>query len=157
MKHFLVLFLLLSVTAVLSQTKRQTADPWTGTFKLDTAKSKISGPAPKEETVTVDAASKDSVKYTIKGTDAQDKAYTVAYEGKPGTASPQTMDGKEVAQVTYQMPSSHEFTSISKGSDGSSGTGKITLSRDGKTITVREHNKDAKGASHEQTMIYVRQ
>jgi hypothetical protein len=67
------------------------------------------------------------------------------------------MDGKEVAQVTYQMPSSHEFTSESKGTDGSSGTGRISLSRDGKTITVREHSKDAKGASHEQTMIYVRQ
>ena len=157
MKHFLVLFLLLSVTAAIRQTKREKADPWTGTFKLDTAKSKISGPAPKEETVTVDAASKDSVKYTIKGTDAQDKPYTVAYEGKPGAASPQTMDGKEVAQVTYQMPSSHEFTSESKGTDGSSGTGRISLSRDGKTITVREHSKDAKGASHEQTMIYVRQ
>src|ERR1051326_8733648 len=111
MKHFLVLFLLLSVTAALRQTKRQAADPWTGTFKLDTAKSKISGPAPKEETVTVDAASKDSVKYTIKGADAQDKSYTVSYDGKVGTASPQTMDGKEVAQITYQMPSPREFTS----------------------------------------------
>jgi hypothetical protein len=157
MKYFLILFLLLGITAAPSQTKRQTADPWIGTFKLDTAKSKISGPAPKEETVTVDAASKDSIKYTIKGTDAQDKSYTVSYDGKTGTASPQTMDGKEVAQITYQMPSSHEFTSEVKGSDGGSGTAKITLSRDGKTITVREHSKDAKGASHEQTMVYVRE
>jgi hypothetical protein len=157
MKHFLVLFLLLSVTAAFSQTKSQRADPWAGTFKLDKAKSKISGPAPKEETVTVDAASKDSVKYTIKGTDAQDKSYTVSYDGKVGTPSSQTMDGKEVAQITYQMPSSHEFTSELKGSDGSSGTARISLSRDGKTITVREHSKDAKGAAHEQTTVYVRQ
>jgi hypothetical protein len=67
------------------------------------------------------------------------------------------MDGKEVAQITYQMPSSHEFTSELKGSDGSSGTARISLSRDGKTITVREHSKDAKGAAHEQTTVYVRQ
>jgi hypothetical protein len=157
MKHFLVLFLLLSVTAAFSQTKSQTADPWAGTFKLDKAKSKMSGPAPKEETVTVDSASKDSLKYTIQGTDTQDKSYTVTYDGKVGTASPQTMDGKDVAQITYQMPSSHEFTSESKGSDGSSGTARITLSRDGKTIIVREHSKDAKGAAHQQTMVYVRQ
>lgn len=154
MKHILVLLLLLSGTFAFSQA----ADPWAGNFKLDTAKSKFTGtPAPKEETVAVDSASKDSVKYTIKGTDHDGKPYTVSYDGKVGTASPETVDGKEIAQITYQMPSAHEFTAQSKGSDGSSGTSTITLSKDGKTITVREHSKDAKGAAHQQTMVYDRQ
>jgi hypothetical protein len=158
MKQFLVLILLLSCTAAYSQTKKQAgADPWAGNFKLDTAKSTFHGPAPKEEAVTVDAATKDSVKYTIKGTDAEGKPYTVTYEGKAGTASPQMSDGKEVAQITYQMPSSHEFTSESRGTDGSSGKAIVTLSRDNKTITVKEHSKDAKGAEHDQTAVYVRQ
>ncbi len=158
MKHVLVLLLLLNGIVAFSQSKKQTsADPWAGTYKLDTAKSKFSGAAPKEETVTVDAASKDSVKYTINGTDPTGKSYTVSYDGKTGTASPQTMDGKDVAQITYQMPSSHEFTSEMKGSDGSSGTATITLSKNNKTITVREHSKDAKGAAHEQTAVYTRQ
>jgi hypothetical protein len=154
----MILLLLLSCTFAFSQAKKQTgADPWAGTYKLDTAKSKFQMPAPKEETVTVDAANKDSVKYTIKGTDAQDKPYTVTYDGKPGTPTAVMVDGKEDAQVTYQMPSSHEFTSTSRGTDGSSGTATITLSKDNKTITVREHSKDAKGAAHEQTLIYLRE
>jgi len=154
MKSLLVLLLLLSGTFAFSQK----ADPWAGNFKLDTAKSKFSGsPAPKEETVAVDSANKDSVKYTITGTDHDGKTYTISYDGKVGTASPATMDGKEIEQITYQMPSSHEFTGQAKGSDGSSGTSTVTLSKDGKTITVREHSKDAKGAVHQQTMVYDRQ
>ena len=158
MRYVLVLLILLNGVIAFSQKKKQTsADPWAGTYKLDTAKSKFAGPAPKEETVTVDAASKDSVKYTINGTDADGKSYTVSFDGKVGTASPATMDGKEVSQMIYQMPSSHQFTSKSKGSDGSSGTGTVTLSKDNKTITVREQTKDPKGAAHEQTMVYTRQ
>jgi hypothetical protein len=157
MKLFLVLILLLSCTAAYSQTKKQTgADPWAGNWKLDTAKSKIQSPAPKEETVTVDTINKDSIKYTIKGTDAEGKAYTVSYDGKVGTASPELVDGKEAGQMTYQMPSSHELTVETRGADGSSGTAKITLSKDNKTVTVQEHRKDAKG-EQDQTMVYVRQ
>ena len=158
MKQGLLLLLLLSCTVAFSQAKKQAgADPWAGNWKLDTAKSKIHGPAPKEETVTVDAVSKDSIKYTIKGTGADGKAYTVSFDGKAGAASPELVDGKENAQLTYQMPSSHELTSESKGNDGSSSTAKITLSKDNKMVTVHEQGKNAKGEQHEQTMVYARQ
>jgi hypothetical protein len=157
-KRFLVLFLLLSCTVAFSQKKKQTgSDPWVGTYKLDVAQSKIGGPPPTEETVTVSSATKDSVKYTIQGKDAQGNSYTINYEGKVGTAAPQMAEGKEIAQITYQMPSSHQFTSQGRGTDGSSSTGTVTLAKDNKTITVQEHNKDAKGAESDQTMVYVRQ
>jgi len=161
MKRFLVLFLLLSCTVALSQKKKQTgtgpASPWAGTYKLDPAQSKINGQPPQEETVAVSSATKDSIKYTISGKDPQGESYTMNYDGKVGTASPQMAEGKEIAQITYQMPSSHQFTSQGRGSDGSSSTGTVTLAKDNKTITVQEHNKDAKGAEHDQTMVYVRQ
>jgi hypothetical protein len=156
-KRFLVLFLLLSCTVALSQKNKQATNHWTGTYKLDPAQSKISGQPPAQETVVVTSASKDSVKYTIQGKDAQGNSYTMNYDGKVGTASPQMAEGKEIAQITYQMPSSHQFTSQGRGSDGSSSTGTITLAKDNKTITVQEHNKDAKGAERDQTMVYVRQ
>ena len=164
MKRFLVLFLLLSCAVALSQKKKETGpgptnpkDPWVGTYKLDAAQSKMSGQAPQEETVAVSSATKDSVKYTIQGKDAQGNSYTMNYEGKVGTAAPQMAEGKEIAQITYQMPSSHQFTSRGRGSDGSSSTGTVTLAKDNKTITVQEHTKDAQGAEHDQTMVYVRQ
>jgi hypothetical protein len=162
MKRFLVLFLLLSCTVAFSQKKKQNADtkvpanPWIGTYKLDPAQSKISGQPPQEETVAVSAATKDSIKYTISGKDPTGESYTMNYDGKVGTASPQMEEGKEIAQITYQMPSSHQFTSQGRGTDGSSSTGTVTLAKDNKTITVQEHNKDAQGAERDQTMVYVR-
>ena len=159
MKRFMVVCLLLCCTVAFAQKKAGTSakDPWIGTYKLDVAQSKISGQAPKEETVAVSAANKSSVKYTISGKDAQGESYTMNFEGKPGTAAPQMAEGKEIAQITYQMPSSHQFTSQGRGADGSTSTGTVTLSPDNKTITVREHSKDSKGAEHDSTMVYVKQ
>ncbi|MFL6389601.1 MAG: hypothetical protein ACJ71U_19145 [Terriglobales bacterium] len=167
MKRLLVLVLLLSCTVAFSQQKKQggtnlansanPADIWVGNYKLDTAQSKMSGQPPKEETVAVSAASKASIKYTIQGKDAQGNSYTMNFEGKVGTPAPQMAEGKKIADITYQMPSSHQFTSQGHGTDGSSSTGTITLSQDNKTITVREHSKDPKGAEQDQTMVYVRQ
>jgi hypothetical protein len=161
MKRFMVLFLLLSCTVALSQKKKPAganlANPWIGNFKLDVAQSKLAGQPPQQEIVAVSAADKNAVKYTIQGKDAQGNSYTLNYDGKPGSASPQMAEGKEIAQITYQMPSSHEFTSQGHGADGSISTGTITLAKDNKTITVREHNKDAKGAELDTTSVYVRQ
>ena len=152
-----ILFLLLSCILALSQAKKSTsADPWAGTYKLDTAKSKFHNPAPKEETATVDAVTKNSVKYTLKGTDAEGKPYTVTYDGKPGTPAPVMVDGKEMATLTYHMPSTHQLTSEEKGSDGSTSTGKINLSQNNKTVTVQIHHKDAKN-EYDETVIYTRQ
>jgi hypothetical protein len=157
-KRFVVLFLLLGCTVAFSQKKKQTStDPWVGTYKLDVAQSKIAGQPPQEETVAVSAANKNSIKYTISGKDAQGESYTMNFDGKPGTAAPQMAEGKKIADITYQMPSSHQFTSQGRGTDGSSSTGTVTLAKDNKTITVQEHNKDAKGAEHDMTMVYVRQ
>jgi hypothetical protein len=160
-KRFMVLFLLLSCTLAFAQKKKQTGtvpkDPWIGNYKLDVAQSKIAGQPPREETVALSAANKGSIKYTISGKDPQGESYTMNYEGKPGTPAPQMAEGKEIAQITYQMPSSHQLTSQGRGADGSTSTGTVTLSPDNKTITVREHSKNPKGAEHDSTMVYVRQ
>jgi hypothetical protein len=157
MKQCLLLFLLVSCTVAYSQNRRQPApDPWAGTWKLDLTKSKLHPPAPKEETVTVDSITTKLIKYTIKGTDAQGKDYTVTYSGKPGAASPEMVDGKEMSKVTYHLPAPHELNAVSRGSDGSTSNIKIILSKDAKTTTLHEHRKDAKGV-HDQTAVYVRQ
>ena len=101
MKRFLVVFLLLSCTVALGQKKKPgtaATDPWPGTYKLDAAQSKTGGPAPQQETVTVTSANKDSIKYTISGKDPQGNSYTMNFDGKVGTASPQMAEGKEIAQ-----------------------------------------------------------
>jgi len=161
-KRFVLLLLAFACTLVFSenafsQKKGSTADPWAGTFKLDLSKSKFGGPSPKEETATVASATKDSIKYSIAGTDVNGNPYNLSFDGKADTAGQQMMNGQAVATITYHMPSPREFTSNSKGSDGSTGTGTVTLSKDGKTITVHDKNKNAQGGEQENTIIYVRQ
>jgi hypothetical protein len=51
----------------------------------------------------------------------------------------------------------HQFTSQGRGSDASIEYRTVTLAKGNKMITVQEHNKDAQGAEHDQTMVYVRQ
>lgn len=157
MKTFVLLFLLLTCSAAFTQKKAAVNDPWAGTFKLDPGKSKFSGPSPQEETISVAAARKDSIQYTVAGKDANGNSYTIDYKGKADTESTEMMEGKPIAQITYHMPSSHEFTSEGRGVDGSTSTGAVTLSKDGKTITVHQHNKTAQGAEQDQTFVYVRQ
>jgi hypothetical protein len=156
----MILFLLLSCTVALSQKKKAgtaSSDPWIGNYKLDVAQSKITGQPPQQETVAMSAASKGSIKYTISGKDAQGESYTMNFDGKVGTAAPEMAEGKEIAQITFQMPSSHQLTSQARGTNGSTITGTVTLSPDNKTITVREHIKNSKGAEHDTTIVYVRQ
>ena len=155
-KRFVLLLLAVSCAVAVSQ-KKTAADPWAGSFKLDQSKSRFSGASPREETVTVASATKDSIKYTIAGTDANGNAYSVSYDGKADSASQQTMNGQAVATTTYHMNSPREFSSNGQGADGSTSTGTVTLSRDGKTITVHEKSKSAQGAEQENTMVYVRQ
>jgi hypothetical protein len=161
MKRFVLLLLSFSCALVFSvnalSQKKTAADPWAGTFKLDLSKSKFSGPSPKEETATVASATKDSIKYTIAGTDVNGNPYSFSYDGKADTAGQQVRNGRAIATITYHMPSPREFTSNGEGADGARSTGTVTLSKDGKTITVHEKSKNAQGAEQENTATYVRQ
>jgi hypothetical protein len=158
MKTFVLLFLLLSCAVAFGQKKAPAVkDPWGGAYKLDLSQSKFAGTAPREETITVASAKKDSIKYTISGKNLEGNSYTISYGGKVGVESPELLEGKPIAQITYQMRSQREFTSQGRAGDGSTATGVITLSPDGRTITVHQHDKDAQGIEHDQTFVYVRQ
>ncbi|HKD80751.1 MAG TPA: hypothetical protein VKH81_13720 [Candidatus Angelobacter sp.] len=116
------------------------ADPWIGNWKLDIAHSKFHDPAPKEETLTVDAASKDAVKYSTKGTAADGSAYTEAYEGKAdGKEYPLTRNGQPVAKIAYHRNTAHNSTGKATVTEGVTFTESATVSNDGKTLTVKQH------------------
>jgi len=135
------------------------SDPWAGTWKFDAAKSKLHGPAPKEETVTSQAAGAggQTVKYSIQGTAADGSAMTESYDGKAdGQAYPFIANGKEVAKISYHRDSDHQYTSHGTGADGTTTTGTVTLSKDGKTITIQEHAKGPQG-EFDEMVVYNKQ
>jgi hypothetical protein len=148
-------------TLALAQNKDKAAkgDPWAGTWKLDVAKSKLHGPAPKEEAVTSQGvgATGNDVKYTISGVGADGKPFSQSYDGTAdGQPHPAVANGQEVAKVSYHKDSDHQYSSHGTGADGSTTTGTVTLSKDGKTITVQEHVKGPQG-EFDQTIVYDKQ
>jgi len=117
-----------------------TPDPWVGKWKLDIAKSKFHSPAPKEETLTIDAANRSAVKYSTKGTQADGKPYTESYDGKPdGKEYSLLRDGQPVARISYHRNTDHNSTGHGATADGATFVESVTLASDNKTITVKQH------------------
>lgn len=156
-KKVVLLGLLCGCSLAIAQDKKTPADPSVGQWKMDTSKSKFHNPGPKEETLTVDAANNDAIKYSTKGTAPDGSAYTEAYEGKPdGKPYPLTRNGQEVAKISYHRESDHHSTGKATVVDGSTFTEDLTLSRDGKTITVKQHHTTKDGA-YDDVIVFVRQ
>lgn len=159
----LVLFGLL-LTGALALSKNQAiaqgkTDPWAGSWKFDSAKSQLHAPAPKEETVTSDPTGPDgkTVKYSIHGIAADGSPINESYDGKAdGQPYPFIANGQEVAKISYHRDSAHQYSNKGTGADGSTSTGTVTLSQDGKTITIKEHVKSKTG-EFDQTVIYHKQ
>jgi len=140
-KQLVSVALILGSSLAFTQAKKAPqADPWVGQWKLDVAKSKFHGPAPKQETLIIAAASKESVKYSTKGTAADGSAYTDAYDGKAdGKEYPLTHNGKEAAKVSYHKNTDHNSTGKGTVPDGTTFTESATVSNDGKTLTIKQH------------------
>jgi len=138
-----------------SKSGSQPADSWAGTWKLNLAKSKFHGPAPKEETIKIEAGGANAVKYAVTGTGADGKQYTETYDGKPDAAAPLKVNGQEVGKVTYHRISSHKTAAEGQMADGSSVTEDITLAANGKSFTVKAHTRDAKG-EHDQILVFTK-
>jgi hypothetical protein len=105
---------------------------------MEVSKSKFPTPGPKEETLTIAAADETALKYSTKGTGPDGAPYTESYDGKPdGKAYPLIKNGQEVARISYHRTSDHSSTGTAEIDDGTLLTETITLSQDGKTITIK--------------------
>jgi hypothetical protein len=157
-KLALLAVVLMGASAFAQKTeKAPKPDPWAGTWKLDVAKSKMRGPAPKEETVTSSGAAGDIVKYSISGVAADGKPINESYDGKAdGQPYPFIVNGQEVAKISYHRDSDHQYSTHGTVADGSTSAGTVTLSKNGKTLTIQEHVKATQG-EFDQTIVYNKQ
>jgi len=133
------------------------ADNWLGTWKLNLAKSKFSpGPAPKSLTLKFEA-SQDGIKLTSDGVDADGKpthgSYTSKFDGKDvpwaGNPNADTASPKRIDANSYQ--------NTWKKDGKVTVTAKAVVSADGKTLTVTQTGKNAKGEAVNTTAVYDRQ
>ncbi|MDQ2870034.1 MAG: hypothetical protein M3S32_04780 [Acidobacteriota bacterium] len=133
------------------------ADNWLGTWNVDLAKSKYSpGPAPRSLTLKFEATP-GGIRFTGDGAAADGTpAHTmyvsrydgkdVPYEGNPDAdmASPRRMDD-------------NSYINTWKKGEKATITSKVVVSADGKTMTITQTGKNAKGEAVNNTIVYNKQ
>jgi hypothetical protein len=134
----------------------QASDPFAGTWELNVAKSQYSpGPPPKSQTRTYEFSGQ-TVKYTAKGVDSEGKPalvqYTASYDGKdyPLTGDPDS-DAISFKRIDA---STIEFTQKKAGKVVI--TGKRTLAKDGKVMTIASTGTNAKGQAINSVQVFER-
>jgi hypothetical protein len=132
------------------------ADEFTGTWKLNEAKSKLAPSTAKNSTVVYETVG-DQVKVTIDGTDASGKPahneWTGKFDGKdyPVTGDPNS-DARSLTKVNDRT-----LTFTVKKGDKPIATGRIVVAADGKTRTVTSTGTDANGKKVNNTAVYDKQ
>jgi hypothetical protein len=132
------------------------ADPQTGSWKLNEAKSKFTPGTPKNAVVVYEAVG-DQVKVTVEGTDAKGKParneWTGRFDGKdyPVTGDP-TSDMRSYKRVNDRTL---EFTA--RKNRKVMVTGRVVVSADGKSRTVTTSGTTPKGKKFKNTAVYDKQ
>jgi hypothetical protein len=128
-----------------------------GTWKLNLAKSKYSpGPAPKSQTLKLEAA-EDGVKYTADGIGADGKPthaeFMAKYDGKdyPFKGNP------DADTISYKRIDANNVEAVTKRNGKTTITGKVVVSKDGKTRTLTLTGKNAQGQDVNNTVVYDKQ
>lgn len=135
---------------------RAADDTFSGTWKLNEAKSKISAGQAKNNTVVYEMSG-DSIKCTIDGTGPDGSAAHNEWTGKfDGKDYPVTGDPDEDTRA-YKRVSDHQLAITVKKGGKVIETGRIVVSADGKTRTVTTHGVDAKGMKVSATVVYDKQ
>ena len=150
--------LVIALTSVLAFGAVAFADNNVGTWKLNLAKSSFSpGPAPKSQTLKIEAWGDDGLKYSADG---------VGPDGKPTHAEFQAkFDGKDAAfkgnpdadTLAYKRVDANTLEATTKMKGKTTLTAKVVVSKDGKTRTVTQTGTDAQGRTTKNVLVYEKQ
>ena len=134
------------------------ADTNIGTWKLNLAKSKYSpGPAPKSQTLKIEAWGTDGVKYTADGVGADGKpshwAFQAKYDGKDNafTGNP------DADTIAYKRIDANTVEGTTKVKGKVTANTKAVVSADGKTRTLTQTGKNAEGKDVNNILVYDKQ
>lgn len=158
MKRLALFALMLSsiVGVAATQAQAQSAKAWTGTWKLDSGKSRLHNPAPRQVTLHIEAMDANTVKFTATGTGPEGKPFNESFEGKAnGDQFPLIVNGAETGRVSYRRESDTNFSANGILPEGTV-TENLTLSPDGKTITVQVQVRGVQG-DYDETEVFTRQ
>jgi hypothetical protein len=134
------------------------ADVNIGTWKLNVAKSKFTpGPAPKSQTLKIEAWADDGVKYAMDGVGPDGKPmhweFQVKYDGKavPFKGNP------DADMITYKRIDANTVVATTTLKGKPAQTTRIVVSKDGRTRTLTQTGKDASGRDVHNVVVYEKQ
>ena len=136
----------------------QSNDPAYGVWKLNLAKSKFSpGPAPKEATVTIEAAGPGR-KVTVNGVAADGTPVKWGYSGNfDGKEIRITGDNPDADVVMLKRISANTIRTTNKKGDKRTLVNGVSVSPDGKTLTVAQQGVNAKGQTVKNLQVFDKQ
>ena len=131
-------------------------NPNIGTWKLNEAKSHFGKGASKNNTVVIEAAG-DNIKVTVDGTDGSGNPAHNEWTGKFNGRYYAVTGNPTSDKRSYRPINSHTQALAEKKSGKVVVTGRIMVSRDGKTRTVTTTSKNASGKWITNTAVYDKQ
>ena len=134
------------------------ADNNLGTWKLNVAKSKFDpGPAPKSQTLKIEAWGADGVKFTSDGVDAEGKPTHFEFQAKYDGTDVAVKGNPDFDMLAYKRTDENTLEITNKRAGKVVGTAKAVVSKDGKTRTVTGVLTNAKGQKTTNVMVYDKQ
>jgi hypothetical protein len=130
------------------------ASPFLGTWKLNQAKSKFSPGSTKNTTVTYTAAGGNMMKVTVDGIDNGGKAVHWTWTGRFDGRS-YKVKGVSSIDALALKPVNERTNDLTAGKNGKVVmTGRIAVSKDGKSRVVTTTTTDAEGKKHTDKAYY---
>ncbi len=149
----LVLISVLALTAVVIA-----ADNNVGTWKLNLAKSKYSpGPAPKSQTLKIEAWGDDGVKYAADGVGADGKPTHAEFQAKYDGKEYPFKGNPDADMLSYKRIDANTLEATTKLHGKGTIAAKAVVSADGKTRTVTQVGTNAQGQALNITSVYEKQ
>jgi len=158
MQRFLKLAL--ATLAITSAATAFAADNSLGSWRLNAEKSKYSpGPLPVKTLSTTREADGDGVKVTTTGERADGSSINTTYTAKfDGSSASVSGQGAPYDSISLKKVNDNTFTYETKNSANKyQAHGKLTVSSDGKTMTMKAKGTDADGKPISVTLVYEKQ
>jgi hypothetical protein len=146
-----------AVLAVAVLATAQAKDPFLGTWRLNVAKSKYSGPVPKSITSTYEVAGqgyKVSVKNEPASGPVQQYSYTTNLDGKD---APMTGNNPNADTVAAKRIDAHTLEIVNKKGGKVTTTQRNVVAADGKTRTITTTGTDAQGQKVNNVAVFEKQ
>jgi hypothetical protein len=148
--------LLVGVVLVMVGASAFAGENWVGTWKLNAAKSQLGSTAVRAQTLQFEATP-SGIKLASEGTDAEGKlirgGYVSKFDGKdvPWTGNPMADMAcpKRIDDNTYE--------NVWKKAGKATVTAKVSVSADGKTLTVTQTGTDPQGKAVSSVAVYDKQ